>query len=126
METIKVEFDDGSWWEIASVFTVGMAKAIAPLEAQVVNTEEVRKVAEKNQQLAKEGKPLKELPKMLNANGDVLNFEMTQELVFAATKAWSYGEVNRQVFDNEVPLIQYYTVSRRIDELSSSLPLVRT
>ncbi len=129
METVKVEFDDGNWWEIVSTYTVGMAKAVAPLEAKVVNADEIKDAVEKRKAILDNNKNVKEadlpkIPKMLDAEGNDLTFQISQELVFASTKTWSYGEVNRQVFNEEVPLAHYYTVARRMDELASSLPLV--
>ena len=114
METIKVEFEDGNWWEILSVYTVGMAKAIAPIQAKVVNYEEIKDAVDNE----------KPIPLMRDAEGNDMTFLITQELVFAATRNWSYGEVNREVFD-EIPLAHYFDVARKVDELNSSLPLVR-
>ncbi len=112
MENIRVKHEK-QWWEIAPVYTVGMAKAVAALQAKVSNIEEIREAVENE----------KEVPIMLDAEGNDLSFLITQELVFAATRDWSYGEVTREVFE-DVSLAHYFAVARRIDELSSSLPLV--
>jgi len=113
MENIKVEYED-QWWEILPVYTVGMAKAIAPLQTKIVNAAEIKEAIDNE----------KPIPTMLDAEGNDIGFSITQELVFSATKSWSYGEVTREVFD-EIPLAHYFLVAGRIDELSSSLPLVR-
>ena len=115
METIKVEFEDGSWWEIVSVYTVGMAKAVATMQANVVNVEEIKDAVDND----------KPVPMMRDAEGNDLTFQITQALVLSATRAWSYGEVTISVLNEEIPLVHYYEVARRIDEQSSSLPLVR-
>ena len=114
METTKVKFDDGNWWEIVNVFTVGMAQSVSKLQAGVVNVEEIKDAVDNE----------KPIPMMRDAEGNDMTFAITKELIFSATRNWSYGEVNREVLD-EIPLAQYFDVARRIDELQSSLPLVR-
>ena len=118
MEKKRVTFEDGSWWELSPVMTVGMIRAIASIQARVVNIDEVKEAFNEAQ---KSNKPLKQL-KMLDAEGNDLTFEINYELTFAATLEWSYGEVTKEVY-KDIPLDHYTKAVRRVDELYSQVPL---
>ena len=117
MQTERITLDGGAWWEIRSVLTIGMARAAERVCKEYIKPSNLADVAQ--------GKS-KELQFDTDLGGIDL-FEVTRELVFSATVAWSYGPVNRQTFENEIPQADYRIVAGRGDELFGSTPLaVRT
>jgi len=113
MKTERIELADGAWWEIRTVYTVGMAKTVEELLRPYVKPKNLKEVMD--------GKS-KELQYDIDIDGVDL-FGTQRAVVFAATVAWSYGDVTLKVFDEEVPQADYLVVSRRCDELFSSVPL---
>ncbi|MBU1621825.1 MAG: hypothetical protein KKF27_20785 [Gammaproteobacteria bacterium] len=113
MQTEKIELDGGAWWEIRTVYTVGMARRSEELLKPFVKPRNVDKV------VSGEAKTLE-----YDVNVEELDlFEAQRTLVFAATVKWSYGGVTWEVFNDEVPQKDYQIVSRRCDELFGSVPL---
>ena len=113
MQTEKLTFDDGSWWEIRTVHTVGMARRTEELLKPYIKPSNADKV------VSGEEKELKFKVSMEEINV----FEVQRALVFAATVAWSYGPLTLEIYENEVPQKNYEVVSRRCDELFGSGPL---
>jgi hypothetical protein len=113
MKTERIDLPNGEWWEIQTVYTVGVARRMEEAirhELVATNLDEVEKG---------ESKELK-----IEMKVDAVDILKNQRaLVFALTKSWSYGEVSQEVFDNEVPQDDYNVVSRRCDELFGSSPL---
>ena len=113
MKTERIELDGGAWWEIRTVLTVGMAKASEEVSLKYLKPKNLEAVAQGNGGTLEYDFNLQ----------DVNLFEVTRVLVFAATMAWSYGPVTKQVFENEVPQADYMKVAGRCNELFGSLPL---
>lgn len=113
MQTEIIELDGGAWWEIRTVYTVGMARRAEELLKPFIKPRNVDEV------VSGEAKTLE-----YDVNVEELDlFGAQRALVFAATVKWSYGEVTWEVYENEVPQAEYMIVSGRCDELFSSAPL---
>ena len=113
MENVKVEFPSGDWWEVVPRITIGMAKAVSKLQEKVANLDEAKAAMAEG----------KDPPPLKDEDGNDMSLEITQEMIFAGTVAWSYGPVTREVFEKQVPLEDYYEMVRRADELYGSFPL---
>lgn len=113
METERIELAGGAWWEVRTVYTVGMARKVEEVMRQYIQVTNLDDFVE--------GKDTELKWKTdLDAVGILAN---QRAIVFAATVGWSYGEVTLEVFENEVLQADYLVVSGRCDELFGSIPL---
>ena len=106
MDTEKIELGE-NWWEVKAKLTVGSQRASEEHSADYITGE---------------GTIEDEMARI----PAFVKFEMSRAMIFASTVAWSYGEVTKEVFNNEVPSSDYNIVLLRCNELYSSSPLVKT
>lgn len=104
-ETIKLPGEN--WWMVKKKLTVGAQMASAEISAPYVQNGK--------------GTPeqlFKKIPK-------IARLRMSQAMVLASTKAWSYSEeVSERVLNDEISADDYQTVLKRCNELYGSSPLL--
>ncbi len=107
METERIEFPDGSWWEFATKKTYGVQRAV-----QAVIKKHLKAI------------PDTQNPTQMNIDIDWPNVdfeEANRVMVLKSTTAWSFGEVNSEVMNN-IPCDYVEKVLVRMNELYSSGP----
>ncbi len=108
METEKITFPDGNWWEIKKSLTAGMVRAVQELNQKALVPE-----------MDSAGMPLK-----FTLDTSKINFmESAMTLLFEGTVAWSYGAKTRQVMNDEIPFEHFERVRVRAEALWQASPL---
>ena len=106
-DTERMTWPDGSWWEIRAYLSHGTAKR-------------VRESMQREMKIVGEDIEIDW--------GKVNLHDMNETMVLSSTVAWSYGSVNKEVLDGEVPESQYEQVLQRVNTLYGGLaaPLVHS
>lgn len=106
MNTERIELSDGDWAVVRSRMSHGTSVAMQQaLPADVIEVEGEARAAD-GSPLAKE-----------------IQSEMTDVLILTSVTEWSYGRVDKATM-GQMPEQDYIAVSRRLEELYSSTPLV--
>lgn len=114
MNTERIELEGGAWWRFRTVKTVGMAMAAEKVARDAIKARNMEEALTDpdNQKLD------------VYVDMAVVDlYAITREMLYAATTEWSYGEVTREVFENEIPYTDYEAVAGRFNELFGSSPL---
>ena len=106
IETERMTFLDGNWWEFKKQLTVGAKRAMEAVLKSAFKVE-----------VNEAGLP------ELKMDWEKADFdEATRVMILASTTAWSFGEVSPAIFNN-IPQSQYEQVARRCNELYAPFPV---